>query len=556
MADDQTYTDLVFPIRGVDIAGEFGSQREGTTPEAKNVRAFEPGTERMRGGSRSGIVKYPPEQVTFEIDSFDNVIQHLGVIVDPSSDAILANFDDGTDNRDSSSGSGIGLSGGGKAGTYTDTSSNNLRRRRSEFFTRKIRDGGSGRRQGRFSPKQVVTITANDQTKTYGTTLSLGTSAFTVSGLAVGDSVTSVTLNSRGAVNTAVVPPSGRTYRIIPSAAVFTGVAPASGNYAHKYRIRYVPGKLTVNKAALTVTASNRTKTSGQALQLGTSQFTTSGLLLSDTVTSVRLKSDGAPASASFSGSPYTITVSDARSSTNALTTRLLGNYEITYVSGSLTLDALVQSRQPTSSTTGTTETINKTLAFTSNVTSGNMLLVFAYTANQETAATISVLSISDTLGNTYTLAGVKDIVNGLTSHRVTCYYVVTTDSGANTVSVTATGPAGDDKVMDIFIVELAGVTTLDGIASDSGVTTSGTKSTGTITVTGSSDIIVAAVSSGWGAPASGTGFTTILDGNFGYTYNASLIEYKMNVSSSQAATTVLSGSGSRQWIILGVSLK
>ncbi len=70
---------------------------------------------------------------------------------------------------------------------------------------------------------------------------------FTTSGLVNSDTVTSVTLTSPGAAATAAV--AGSPYSIIPSAAVGTGL----GNY----NISYVDGSLTVNKAALTVTANS-----------------------------------------------------------------------------------------------------------------------------------------------------------------------------------------------------------------------------------------------------------------------------------------------------------
>src|SRR5258706_116901 len=89
----------------------------------------------------------------------------------------------------------------------------------------------------------LLTITANDQTKAYGTNLTLSSTAFTTSGLVNSDTVASVTLSSAGAAATATV--GGSPYTITPSAAVGTGL----GNYT----ISYVNGKLTVNPATLTL---------------------------------------------------------------------------------------------------------------------------------------------------------------------------------------------------------------------------------------------------------------------------------------------------------------
>jgi RHS repeat-associated protein len=88
---------------------------------------------------------------------------------------------------------------------------------------------------------------------------------------------------------------------------------------------------LTVNAAPLTITAGTQSKTYGAALTLGTTAFTTSGLLNGDSVTAVTLISSGAAATAAVAGSPYTITPSAAQGSG-------LGNYSIIYDTGNLTV--------------------------------------------------------------------------------------------------------------------------------------------------------------------------------------------------------------------------
>src|SRR5262249_15561985 len=62
-------------------------------------------------------------------------------------------------------------------------------------------------------------------------------------------------------------------------------------------------------------------------------EFTTSGLVNGDTVTSVSLTSAGAPATATVAGSPYPIVPSAAVGTG-------LSNYTISYVNGALTLGA------------------------------------------------------------------------------------------------------------------------------------------------------------------------------------------------------------------------
>jgi hypothetical protein len=167
-----------------------------------------------------------------------------------------------------------------------------------------------------------LTITADDRTKTYGQTVVFAGTEFSTSGLLNADTVTSVTLSSPGAAATATV--GGSPYPITPSSAVGSGLT--------NYTIIYVDGTLTVTTASLPITADDRTKTYGQAVTFAGTEFTTSGLLNADTVTSVTLTSPGAAATATVGGSPYPITPSSAVGSG-------LGNYTISYVAGSLTVD-------------------------------------------------------------------------------------------------------------------------------------------------------------------------------------------------------------------------
>src|SRR5690606_22713266 len=85
---------------------------------------------------------------------------------------------------------------------------------------------------------------------------------------------------------------------------------------------------------ALTVTANNRSKTYGETLALGTTEFTTSGLVNSDAVTSVTLNSAGAAASADVN--TYDILASNAQGTG-------LTNYNITYHTGTLTVNKAPQ---------------------------------------------------------------------------------------------------------------------------------------------------------------------------------------------------------------------
>jgi hypothetical protein len=172
------------------------------------------------------------------------------------------------------------------------------------------------------NPK-ALDVTANNQSKTYGTTFTFAGTEFTTGAgqLINGDSVTTVTLTSPGAAATATV--AGSPYTITASTAVGTGLS--------NYTITYHTGTLTVNTKALDITANNRIKTYGTAVTFAGTEFSASGLVNSDTVTSVTLTSTGAPASAGVAGSPYTITPSAAVGTG-------LGNYTISYHVGQLTV--------------------------------------------------------------------------------------------------------------------------------------------------------------------------------------------------------------------------
>lgn len=84
-----------------------------------------------------------------------------------------------------------------------------------------------------------LTITANDQAKPYGQTLTLGAgqTSFTSSGLVLGQTIGSVTLTASGGADAA---DASGTYEIVPSDATGGTFSPAN------YEIGYEPGTLTV----------------------------------------------------------------------------------------------------------------------------------------------------------------------------------------------------------------------------------------------------------------------------------------------------------------------
>ena len=158
----------------------------------------------------------------------------------------------------------------------------------------------------------ALTITAGDQSKTYGQTLALGTTGFTATGLIAGDSVSGVTLASAGTPATANV----GSYAINPSAAIGSGLA--------NYTITFVSGALTVNPAVLT---AGLTGTIGKVYDGTTAangllpgNYTLSGVVNGDNV-GLNNPSSGTYASAN-AGTGITVSVSGL-----ALTGSAAGNY-------------------------------------------------------------------------------------------------------------------------------------------------------------------------------------------------------------------------------------
>lgn len=81
----EVFADLLFPVYGESLITEFELQPTQTTPYATNCRGFESITFRMRGGSRTGLTQYIPQQLP-------GFVQDLNILVDPTEAALLAYF--------------------------------------------------------------------------------------------------------------------------------------------------------------------------------------------------------------------------------------------------------------------------------------------------------------------------------------------------------------------------------------------------------------------------------------------------------------------------------
>jgi hypothetical protein len=160
-------------------------------------------------------------------------------------------------------------------------------------------------------------------------------------------------------------------------------------------------GMLTVNRAPLTITASNASKTYGQTLIFAGTEFTTSGLKNSDMVTSVTLTSTGAIATATVTGSPYNIVASAAVGTG-------LGNYTISYTVGHLTVSRANPSFSNLSSPAITrgnnsTATVSGHVGAGTTNAVGSVVITITNATNNVVTSKMVALDASGNLATTFT---------------------------------------------------------------------------------------------------------------------------------------------------------
>ena len=212
------------------------------------------------------------------------------------------------------------------------------------------------------------------------------------------------------------------------------------------------------------MTASSRSKTYGQTVTFTGTEFTTSGLLTGDTVTSVSLNSSGTAATAPVAGSPYAIAPSNAAGTG-------LANYNINYVNGSLTVNratltvsGITADNKPFDGTTAATihtdgatlagqvsgddvtlNTAGATGAFAdASAGTGKTVYITGLTLNGATAVNYSLIqptTTADITGGGLTVVGIE------ASNKV---YDGTTNATLNVTNAALVGVAsGDDVSLD-----------------------------------------------------------------------------------------------------------
>jgi hypothetical protein len=345
-----------------------------------------------------------------------------------------------------------------------------------------------------ITPK-ALSITADSTSKTYGDMVIFAGTEFTASGLVAGDNITFVILDSTGASAAATV--AGSPYDIVPSDATGTGL----GNYT----ISYINGTLTVDPKALTITANDRSKTIGDTVTFAGTEFTASGLVNSDTVTSVTLTSAGAAPAAPVGS--YDIVPSDAVGTG-------LGNYTISYVNGTLTVNPAVPtiiSVSPNQEVQGMTCNVTisgSSLTGATSVSFGADIIVNSFTVDGATQVTANItISGSATPGlrdvSVVTPGGTATLTNGFTVLAMP------------TISSVNPSAAVQDEALSVTIAgtNLTGVTAVDfgsGITVNSFTVDSDTQITASITVGYSATVGVrdVSVTKAGGTATLSSGFT------------------------------------------------
>ena len=232
----------------------------------------------------------------------------------------------------------------------------------------------------------ALTITANGQTITYGATVPTTTASYT--GFVNGETSASLTTQ----------PTLASSHSGVQNAGTYTGNYTASGAVDTNYTISYVAGDLTVNPAALTITANGQTITYGATVPTTTASYT--GFVNGETSASLTTQPTLA---SSKSGVQNAGTYTGNYTASGAVDT----NYTISYVAGDLTVNpaALTITANGQTITYGTTvpTTTASYTGFVNGETSANL------TTQPTLASSHSGVQNAGTYTGNYTASGAVD---------------------------------------------------------------------------------------------------------------------------------------------------
>ncbi len=182
--------------------------------------------------------------------------------------------------------------------------------------------------------------------------------------------------------------------------------------------------------------------------------------------------------------------------------------------------------------------TSNMSVSFTSNNTAGNFLIVAGSAARPA-----GTLSISDTLGNSYSTA-FGPVTDTTQDVAIYIWYVPICKGGANTVTITPSGTAA----LEIHVSEWSGIATVSPVDQTASATGTGTSvSSGAMTTTMNGELVFGY---GWvfNTASAGTGFTPIS------LINGDLDEYQVQGTAGSVAATFTQTSGT--WFALMATFK
>jgi hypothetical protein len=280
------------------------------------------------------------------------------------------------------------------------------------------------------NPATNTTVTSSSPTSTYGDPVTFTATVTSGGGTPAGSITFYDSASCSGTVLASLVPLDGSGKASFPTSSLSAGPHTITACYTPTGIFQPSNGSVAqdVNKATLTITAKDESKAYGTTFTPdGTTQFTTSGLLFSDSVTSVTLSSSGYVNTAAVSGSPYDITPSAAVGTG-------LGNYDISFVSGSLTINKKAISYTIGNASHNYGSTVNLATAlgttFLTGVNGENLSIAYSSTGNTVTA-----------VPGMYAITGVVSDGTGLASN-----YTVTLTPGTLTVNKAPLTITADNK--------------------------------------------------------------------------------------------------------------
>jgi len=306
-----------------------------------------------------------------------------------------------------------------------------------------------------------LTITASNQSTQAGSAASLGTTAFTTTGLAsvvvdgvtLTDAISAATLTASTYASPTY---AAGTYPIVPSSPVFVPVTGSNG--ASNYAITYTNGTLTASSNAIvTITAIAESKVYGNSVTTngvtynasgvatvtigGTSIYTISGLPVGDTLTGLTFTSLGGISTASV-GSNYQIIPSGAT---------ITGSvpYTLNYVPALMTVTPrpITITATPVTTTYGTPTAVSQAITTGYTVTSGTVAsgdAISSVAVNYVSGGNSSTTVPGNTGAATYAGAIVPSAATGTGGFNASNYTITYTPANlvVNPLAVTITANA------------------------------------------------------------------------------------------------------------------